>query len=826
MAAAKKARKALFDPNLVGCDHCPLQQQWPDLRTPKMPTSGHLDGDILVMAEGPGATEDMNGEALVGKSGKLLRSNIPGPSRERLAFTNTVRCRPPGNRTPVAAEVHACSIHLETDVERLNIKAILGCGAVPLHAFFAEAQILKIHGTRFPIQIGGKTLWYYPVFHPSFVLRSDQDGGSGKVMPIFKNDLKNFFKLVDRWPTPKIHRLSPDDVLITRTEEEAHALLRKMKDPIAIDLETADDKGPCLHPYQRHAHILSASCSDGKTTFSFAIDHPEWQNEWGLRFLLNTVRTRRWIAHNANFELCWLRFNAPGEWFTNFEDTMAQARLYHQRESLLSLELISRIHLGVNVKKIISVNPKNITAYPLDDVLRYNGLDTMATALIYHLMKPHVDPTNYKRLLGTIDSVVGMELQGLPVSQPFARALKTEWTEKALQQVELTKQSVEIEAYARDTGKDFNIASPRQLGAILDQYSDLEMPRTAKGNISTNKAVLGKLAESNSLVKGVLDYREAAKLESTYIDAVLEVPDLYVDSMLHPGYTVLHTATGRLSSTNPNAQNFPRRRNGHVRNMIEVAPGFLMIAFDYAQLEARVLAMATKDIVLCESILASRDIHGDWRDNLLRIFPDWIDIAIQLNNFDPNIDEKNLLKQLRDRMKNQFVFQSFYGGSAKACAEAMGVPRAYIEELAVKFWSEFVGVKKWIKARRTEYEDTGMMRTLTRRERYQMLYKFNEPVNDPIQGTAADIVAEAMIDLTALARAEKDPFLEARMQVHDDLTFIVPESEAEHYIEKIHPILTKVRFPWQIVPLGVECKIGTKWGELEEVAVFKGDYLR
>lgn len=813
----RKPKAPPFDYSQKGCDVCPLKETWGTLRTPRMPMSGNkVDPDILVMGEAPGRNEDLEGKIFIGQSGRLLRQEIPSKFIERLAFQNTVRCRPPENRTPTAIETHCCSTYLEEDVERLSLKAILGTGNVPLHSFFPEAVITKIHGVRFPVKVGTRTLWYYPVFHPAYVMRDD----GGKVRPIFENDMKRFFREVDRWDPAIIVPLSPDNVIVPATREEAETLISKMQRPVAVDLETTD-----LYPYKINAKILTASFSDGRLTISFPVDHPECFNPWGLPLLLDTIRKTPWIAHNVNFELSWFQFYAPGEVFRNYDDTMAMARLYFNRETLLSLEVLSTIFLGTNVKKVVNVSAKKITIYSLEQVLKYCGLDTMATALIFHMLKGKVDKAGYQRFLAAIGSVVGMELQGLPISLPTAKLLKEQWSAASAQQVEDVKAMQQVVAFTRDNDKEFNIASARQLATILDHYDGVELPRTAKGALSTAKAGLVEVAKTNTLARAVLDYREATKLESTYIDHVLEVPAIYPDGMLHPGYTVLFTATARLSSTNPNIQNFPRRRNGDIRNMIESPPGYVFLAFDYAQLEARVLAMASKDRVLCESIINGRDIHADWRDNLLNLFPDYIYRVMELHDLDDTADEKTLLKAARDRVKNQFVFASFYGSSASSCADLMGVPLGILEDLAVQFWDEFKAVKRWLKARRSEYQETGEMRTLTNRIRYQILYKFNEPVNTPIQGTAADIVADAMNDMTALSYKLKDPHLHPRVQVHDDLMFLVPDDDRlEYYIETIHPVLTKLRFDWQIVPLAVEAKIGTKWGELQEFAAFKGEY--
>jgi DNA polymerase I-like protein with 3'-5' exonuclease and polymerase domains len=135
-------------------------------------------------------------------------------------------------------------------------------------------------------------------------------------------------------------------------------------------------------------------------------------------------------------------------------------------------------------------------------------------------------------------------------------------------------------------------------------------------------------------------------------------------------------------------------------------------------------------------------------------------------------------------------------------------------------------VRNWLKARHREYRDTGAIRTLTGRVRRALLWG-NEPINTPIQGTAADIVVDAMNAMTETALRQRDRYLLPRMQIHDDLTFILPDdADLPRYIESISACLVAVRFDWQIVPLTVEAKIGTNWAELEEFAVFTGGYRR
>jgi len=420
-------KAAQLDPTQVGCDHCPIQATWPELRHPRMRMSGNrTDPRVLILGEAPGENEDARGAIFIGKSGTELRAHLPAKHLDEIGFQNTVRCRPTQdgkNRPPTAAEIHCCGALLEEDIEsRPSITAILGCGGVPLRRFAPELTILKAHGIQFPVEVAGRALWFFPTFHPSFVLRMEAER-TGRVRPVFEQDLKRFWREHTRWGTPSIARLSPDDVIIPRTREEAMALLARMQDPIAVDIETADADGPTLQPFSVGAYILSAAFSDGQTTIAFSVEHEEWDNPWGYDVLLNTVAARRWIAHNAGFELAWFRFNVPGERFGRFDDTMAMSRIFHRR-SLLPLDAVSRIHLGVNIKALMPVNAKKILDYSLEAVLHYNGLDAQASALIYRKLQHVTRDPNYQELLRSVDSTTGMELMGLPVNIDTAKTAK------------------------------------------------------------------------------------------------------------------------------------------------------------------------------------------------------------------------------------------------------------------------------------------------------------------------------------------------------------------------------------------------------------------
>lgn len=823
-----------------GCDSCSLKTTWPRLASARMAISGNTkDADILVLGEAPGQEEDQQGKAFVGPSGQLLRKYLPGRAMERLAFQNTVRCHPFGNETPSPADTHACSIHLEEDIAKLPIKAILGVGGSPLLQVYPEANahkagIMRIHGVRFPVQIGAQTYWYWPIIAPKRVLETaGRFGGDSFMLPALKADIKRFFKDVDRWGTPTIHKPDPSSVKLPRSIEEARAILAQMADPIGLDLETS-----CLEPYRIGARLLTAAVSDGEITMAWSIDHPECVTDWGLTLLLEIAASRLWVAHNAAFELAWILFqarkqNLPFRWEpARFEDSMACGRLYHQREALLALDTLSRIVLGSDFKAAVPVNRKNMLAEPLARTLPYNGLDAQACLLIFKKLRPKVDKYTYELILGSIRSTTEMELAGLTADLTVNAELKELWGSHRLQAQESARTIYEVKQFEAANQVEFNIGAPEHVGEALAVYGRVDLPRTAgrgdgrkPGQYSTDDQVLRAKAPEHPLVVATLAYREGQKMESTYIDSVVELVRSSVDGLLHPKYSTMRVSTLRTSSEDPNIQNFPKRKHRELRKQVVAPPGHIFAAFDYKAIEARVIAMVTKARYLCESIIRGEDIHGYWRDFILDLHPDYIERLALMTN---ETEEKQVLKGGRDIIKTDFVFASFYGATARSVAERTNLPTLIVEQALVQFWQRYPEVRQWIKGVRAAYAETSDITFITGRVRHAIIAG-NELINNPIQGIGTgDFVLLAQNALSELAREMDDFYLQPRINIHDDLIFVLPDVPdlLETYIDLIGKELVKPRFDWQIVPLAVEARVGYNWADLDEIASFTGDYVR
>lgn len=814
-----------------GCDACPLKARWGRITSPRMPLSGNLkDPDILVLGEAPGAEEDDKGHAFIGPSGKLLREVIPSRDMSRLTFTNAARCRPQDNETPEVQAVHACSSHLEADVLKYNFKAILGVGGTPLHHFFPGASIMRVAAAKFVVNIGGKLLWYYPVYHPSFVL---QNGGErGPAYSVFKADVKTFFKNVDKWRAPYIDMIKPEDVLLPNSLEEAETILARMKDPLGFDVETGTETKAILRPYKKGARILTAAFSDGEITMAFPVFHPDRPNNWALPFILRVCAERPWIAHNAAFELIWLLWYAQQKdrWWqpAPFEDSQAMARVYHERNSIAALDEVSRIHLGIDIKTITRVNAANIMNYTLEEILPYNGIDAWASARIYHRLRKRVGhEEQYLKFVDTIRSFSEMEVQGLHVDQNETYEIKAKWDGIATELELDAKNLYEVRQFELDNQIEFNIGSNDHVGAALVTYAHIDLAKSPKGKNQylTGEDELKLKAPDNPLAKIVLGHREAIRMASTYCDAVIEACNDNVDGLLHPSYSTLLTHTTRSSSSgDTNIQNWPQHRQAEVRKQVMAPPGHIFLKMDKKQLEARVFGMASKDQALCSSIISGEDIHSYWLHQILDRCPEYIVRLMQRSNTE---SEKTAIKEGRNIIKTDFVFASFYGSIAESCADRTGIPLSIVKEVLHYFWQRYSGAKKWGEAQRAMYANTGSVSLLNGFARHGYMGG-NEPYNTPIQGTGARLVLDAQNDLAALARYYKDSYFLPRINIHDDLTFIVPEHPdiAEVYVENIVPELIKVRYPWQIIPLAVEVKAGKNWFDMEYVADFTGDYVK
>ena len=350
-------------------------------------------------------------------------------------------------------------------------------------------------------------------------------------------------------------------------------------------------------------------------------------------------------------------------------------------------------------------------------------------------------------------------------------------------------------------GHEFNIHSPKQLGEVLFEELMLPSGKKTKTGWSTNADVLEKLRGKHPIVDEVLEYRMLTKLKSTYAEGLLKV--ISEDGRIHTNFQMTVTATGRLSSTEPNLQNIPVRKKlgAQIRNMFVAAPGMVLVDADYSQIELRLLAHISGDEAMREAFLSGEDFHAVTAS---RVF---------------NVPLEEVTPLLRSRAK-AVNFGIVYGISAFSLAQDIGVwpneAKAYMEA----YMEKYHGVRDYMKTVVEQAKADGYVKTIYGRRRELPELKssnfntrsFGERValNMPIQGTAADIIKLAMVHVHQRLKEEK---LQAKLilQVHDELIVECPEHEAEAVSRILRQEMEQAA---QLrVPLTVDVHTGHSWAE-------------
>lgn len=370
---------------------------------------------------------------------------------------------------------------------------------------------------------------------------------------------------------------------------------------------------------------------------------------------------------------------------------------------------------------------------------------------------------------------------------------------------ELTAQMIEIEQEARTLADDasINLSSPKQIGVLLYEKLKLNpnVKKSVKGNYSTDETTLSELKESHPIVGKILEYRNLKKLLSTYIDALPELINPKTGKV-HTTFNQALTATGRLSSNNPNMQNIPVRteRGREIRKaFIPSNPDGCIVSADYSQIELRLMAHMSEDPDLIQAFNSGKDVHA----------------ATAAKLYNVSVDEVTAEQRRKAKTVN---FGIIYGISAFGLAERMEIPMKEAKEFIDTYFKTYPGVSRYIAsaietARKKEYVETiyGRRRYLKDiNSRNANVRKFNErnAVNAPLQGSAADIIKLAMIHVFARMQSEH---LKSKMvlQVHDELVFDVVPSETEAVMkiakEEMENVI-KLK-----VPLTVECSYGENW---------------
>ncbi|MFC7369548.1 DNA polymerase I [Vreelandella zhaodongensis] len=486
-------------------------------------------------------------------------------------------------------------------------------------------------------------------------------------------------------------------------------------------------------------------------------------------------------------------------------DTMLASYVLNSTVTRHDMDSLALKYLGektISFEEIAGKGAKQLTfnQIALEQAVPYACEDVDITLRLQETLRPQVEREG--RLADVLDH---LELPLINVLSRIERngvALDAERLHEQSQQLERRIRELESEAFEL-AGREFNLGSPKQLGQIL--FEEQKIPvikKTPKGAPSTAEAVLEELALDYPLPKVIMQHRGLAKLKSTYTD---KLPRLLnkTTGRVHTSYHQAVTATGRLSSSDPNLQNIPiRTEEGRkIRQAFVARPGYRIVAADYSQIELRIMAHLSEDKGLLEAFAEGRDIHTA---TAAEVFGTALEKV--------SADQRRSAKAIN--------FGLIYGMSAWGLSRQLHIERNQAQTYIDRYFDRYPGVARYMDRIRTQAAEDGYVETVLGRRLYlPEIHSQNRnrrqgaertAINAPMQGTAADIIKQAMIDVDAwLAEGEFDALMV--MQVHDELVFEVADAQVETFIEQVQARMQAAAT--LSVPLIVEAESGANWDE-------------
>ncbi len=506
----------------------------------------------------------------------------------------------------------------------------------------------------------------------------------------------------------------------------------------------------------------------------------------------------RKVGHNLKFDLQ-VMANAGVEVQGCWCDTMLLSYLLNPSRGGHGLDALAQEHLNhrmISYNEVTGTgkNRINFSEVPLEAATRYAAEDADVTWLLHEKLLPMVQEQGLEELftgleMPLMEILTRMERYGVLLDCTFLKQLSGDFGH----QMALLEGRIHEQA-----GTPFNLNSPKQLGEILFEKLGLATGKKTKGKTawSTDNEVLSGLAEEHEIVRLILDYRGLAKLKSTYADALARLTDDV--GRVHTSYNQAVTATGRLSSSDPNLQNIPIRteEGRRIREAFIAPAGSVILAADYSQVELRVLAHLSSDPVFCQAFGNDEDIHTRTASEIFGLFPEMVTGEMR-------------------RQAKTINFGVIYGQGAFSLARQLGVARTVAEKFIAAYKERHSGAIAFLERCVQQARDNGFVTTILGRKlpisdinsANGNLRSFAErnAINYPIQGSAADIIKQAMLGVERAIQEEK---LESRliMQVHDELVFEVPQTELEQMKLLVEREMSGA------VPLKVPLKVDINWG--------------
>jgi DNA polymerase-1 len=508
----------------------------------------------------------------------------------------------------------------------------------------------------------------------------------------------------------------------------------------------------------------------------------------------------RVVGHNIKFDLHFVE-KFLGEKLDIFADSMVLAWLINPESGLaldkLSLALLE--HEMVSFKDTVKKG-ETFANVELELACKYAAEDALITYKLYNLFIERLKLQNAAHLIDEAHNVEFPFIKTLLYMEKEGIKVDSEFLENFLHKVKSTLYDLTNKIHEL-AGSEFNINSTQQLGVVLFEHLGLPAGKKTKTGYSTNEQVLSSLVDSHSIIPLLLEYREVYKLFSTYIEPLLKLSRENEDSRIHTSFVQTGTATGRLSSKNPNLQNIPTRTKlgAEVRRAFVAKEGYKLVGIDYSQIELRLLAHYSQDKILVDAFKHDKDIH---RQTAVALFGE---------------DEADAKRSIAKTVN----FGLLYGMGQKKLSQTLDISTKEAKEIIEKYFESFPSVKSYFRSIVDGAKERGYVETLLGRRRYfdfenaKPMFKAayeRESVNTLFQGSASDLIKLSMnkIHNTII---EKEIDAKMLLQIHDELIFEVREDVTQSIAEEFQSIMEDI-MPLNI-PLKASLNIGVNWSELK-----------
>ena len=600
---------------------------------------------------------------------------------------------------------------------------------------------------------------------------------------------------------------SESSELEVQTVTTRDQLERLIEAVAAAELVAFDTETTSLEPLQADLVGLAFSIEPGKAWY-VPLAHADQDTEFDAEEALEAFRPwlederRPKLGQHLKYDLNVLDragVNLAGV----THDTMLESYVFHSTATRHDMDSLAVRYLGRQTTSYEQVAGKGRAQVTFDQVpvataAAYSGEDAEVTLALHRHLWPKLQAE--ERLQAIYEELEIPLIRVLARMERTGVALDCEQLDKQSREIEGQLAELETQAHAA-AGREFNLGSPRQLQAIL--FEELELPvvrKTPKGQPSTAEDVLQELAVDYELPRVILRHRSLAKLKSTYTDRLPEKV-LAATGRVHTHYHQAVTATGRLSSADPNLQNIPIRtaEGRRIRKAFVAPPGSVLLAADYSQIELRIMAHLSDDERLLEAFAAGEDIHR----------------ATAAEVFDCAIDQ---VQPQQRRAAKAINFGLMYGMSGWGLARQLEIDRKSADAYIERYFERYPGVRAYMERIRKSAREHGYVETLFGRRLWTEEIRSRNParrqaaeraaINAPMQGTAADIIKRAMIDVDGWIQAEQAP---ARlvMQVHDEL---VLEVERDALATVREAVVDRMAAAAELkVPLVVDSGVGDDW---------------